>query len=89
MPKQNKLEWGTPTSQTWLHLGVRAQSAVLFQYRIRASIDPATADPEVFQEVPSGPWFQAQALEDFDGDGIPHYFEVTSHTPHIYEGRGN
>ena len=89
-PVEGKVEWGQPNDQVWRHLGVRPEGPVWFKYRIKASSNPADAPAEVFnQELLNGPWFQAQARGDFNGDGESSIFEITSATSGIYSENVN
>lgn len=88
-PVESKVNWDNPDSPTWQHLNVRPQGPVWFKYRIKASVRPADAPGEAFRPPPNGPWFQAQARSDFNGDNQFSILEITSATSNIYVERLN
>ena len=83
-PVEVRAEWGQPNEPTWQALGVRPEGPVWFKYRVRASTNPAEAPAAAFRPPPSGPWFQAQARGDFDGNGVTSLLEVTSDKAAVY-----
>jgi prepilin-type N-terminal cleavage/methylation domain-containing protein len=90
-PFEKKVLWGEPNSDTWKHLGVKPQGPVWFLYRIEANTIAGTAPAESFTapNVPTGPWFRAQANGDFDGDKILSTFEITSLQSAVYSEKVN
>ena len=78
-----RLNWGEPDVLAWRQLGVRPQGPVWFQYRIRASTNPAAAPANVFTPSPPGPWFQAQAIGNFNNK----FYEITSTRGEVYDDR--
>ena len=83
-PVESRVNWGQPTPETWQHLGVRPEGPVWFKYRIRASSTSAGAPNDVLNPAPLGPWFQAQARGDFNGNNKLSTFEITSQKSEIY-----
>ncbi len=91
-PFEKKVPWGVPTLDTWKDLGIKAPSnLVWFNYRIEASPLAGNAPQESFKNlnIPTGPWFRAQANGDFDGDKILSTFEITSVQGQIYSEKVN
>lgn len=90
-PVENRLNWGEPNADaiTWQHLGVRPEGPVWFRYGIQASDNAADAPAAAFEPAPNGPWFQAQAKGDFNGDGNTSTFEITSEKSEIYVENAN
>ena len=83
-PVEVRANWEEPQEETWQALGVRPEGPVWFKYRIKASTNPAEAPANAFRPPPSGPWYQAQARGDFNGDGKTSLFEVTSAKAAVY-----
>lgn len=83
-PLENRINWESPTEQTWQHLGVRPEGPVWFKYRIRASDQSSDAPANAFNPAPNGPWFQAQGRGDFNGDQKLSTFEITSGTSEVF-----
>lgn len=83
---ENRIDWDSQGDKgpVWEALGARPEGPVWFRYRVKASDDPAQAPANVFRPRPSGPWFQAQARGDFNGDGTTSLFEITSARSEIY-----
>ena len=88
-PSESRVDWGEPNKLTWQHLNERPQGPVWFKYRIRAGVRPADAPGEAFRPPPRGPWFQAQARSDFNGDDQFSILEITSAKSDIYVERLN
>ena len=83
-PFENRRDWDEPIDDTWRTLGIRPEGPVWFKYYIKASRNPASAPANIFKPAPVGPWFQAQAKGDFDGDGNTSLFEITSARSDIF-----
>jgi len=89
-PLERATNWGDPPQGSlWQQLGIRPGGPVWFKYRMRADTDPQRAPGEVFRVAPNGPWFQAQARGDFDGDGELSLFEITSSGARIFVANRN
>lgn len=88
-PLHTRSAWEEPTEVPWQHLGIRPESPVWFLYRIRASDQASDAPAEAFEPQPTGPWFQAQARGDFNGDQKKSTFEITSGKSDIYVENAN
>ena len=87
---ESRTDWGELAQDpTWQALGVRPEGPVWFKYRVKASDDPARAPANIFRPRPSGPWFQAQARGDFNGDGTLSLFEITSIRSEVYTSNLN
>ena len=87
---ESRVDWGEVAQDpVWQALGARPEGPVWFKYRVRASDDPAQAPANVFRPRPSGPWFQAQARGDFNGDGTTSLFEITSIRSEVYTSNLN
>ena len=82
---ESRKDWGEIAGDPiWQTLGARPEGPVWFKYRVKASSDPAQAPAAVFRPRPTGPWFQAQARGDFNGDGTTSLFEITSARADVY-----
>ena len=84
-PVENRNPWGDVSNdEVWRQLA-KPSGPVWFKYRVRASADPQRAPANVFRpELPTGPWFQAQARGDFNGDGETSLLEITSARSSIF-----
>lgn len=89
-PTESRANWGDEVNdETWQTLGIRPDGPVWFKYRVKASTNPASAPINIFRQAPTGPWFQAQARGDFDGDGDTSLFEITSARSDIFSENEN
>jgi prepilin-type N-terminal cleavage/methylation domain-containing protein len=77
-PLDNRIPWGDASNdEIWRNLA-KPSGPVWFKYRVRSSVDPQRAPANIFRPLPDGPWFQAQARGDFNGDGETSLLEITS-----------
>lgn len=82
-PSDSPLTWSPINNEAWLHLGAEPPAGtVWFQYRFKAGTADDVPPAEAFKENDSGkPWYQIQALSDFDSNGTQGIYEVTSRSP--------
>lgn len=77
-PLDNRFPWPDPSNDdVWRNLA-KPSGPVWFKYRVKASVDPQLAPANIFRPLPDGPWFQAQARGDFNGDRETSLLEITS-----------
>jgi len=83
-PLDNRLPWGdVSNNEVWRNLA-KPSGPVWFKYRVRTSTEPQRAPANIFRPLPAGPWFQAQARGDFNGDGETSLLEITSASSNIF-----